>query len=243
MKNRHRSHAFLAALAAILPLLAVSHAPLSGLHMADEAPATETDEEKKKREEEEEKAKKSKAEDDEKKKKEEEDAASAKAKAAAPSPLAARIAGALASLKGGTPAQLAATIAAKDGEIATLRADLATAQATATQAAADRDTAKASLTSTEATLATLCGYLGIKPADVAGKSAADVTAALNAKVDALAVEQIAGLGFNSAKLPAPSGSTGGEQKTKAELFAEYNALTNANDRAAFYAKHKVAMGL
>jgi hypothetical protein len=212
--------------------------------MADEAPATETDEEKKKREEKEEaeKAKKAKGTDDsdaDDKKKEDD----AKAKAAAPSPLAARIAGALASLKGGTPAQLAATIAAKDGEIATLRADLTTAQATATQATADLATAKASLTSTEATLATLCGYLGIKPADVAGKSAADVTTALNAKVDALAVEQIAGLGFNSAKLPAPSGSTGGEQKTKAELFAEYNALTNANDRAAFYAKHKVAMGL
>ena len=51
MKTRQRSHAFLAALAAILPLLAVSLAPLTGLSMAAESPATETDEEKKLRNE------------------------------------------------------------------------------------------------------------------------------------------------------------------------------------------------
>lgn len=194
-------------------------------------PDDETDEEKKKREEKE-KEEKAKAEEDEKKKKDEE----AKAKAAARPGISACLAGAFASLKGSGAATLAADLKAEQSAHAATKGTL-------TQAQSDLTAVRASLASTESALATLCAYVGVKPAEIAGKSSAEITAALDAKIRAEAVEQVAGLGFNPKGLPAPSGSGTGEQKTKDDLFREYNAIADANARAAFYAQHKAAMGL
>jgi cytoskeletal protein RodZ len=170
-----------------------------------------------------------KASDDEDEDDEEEDKKQPQAKAS--TPLQARLAGIFAAAKGQGPAQSAAALTAEQTAHTATRASL-------TQAQADLAAARASLASTESAFGTLCAYVGIKPADIAGKSAAEITAALDAKVSAQAIEQVAGLGFNPKGLPAPSGTTGSEQRTKAELYAEYNGIKDPNERAAFYAKHR-----
>lgn len=227
-KTRHRSLAFLAALAAILPFFASAPFML-GVTPAGENPADETDEEKKKREEKEkEEAAKKKAEDE--KKKEEE----AKAKGAKP-PLSACLAGALASLKGGTPALAAAALTNEQSAHAATRATL-------TQAQADLSTAKASLASTETALAAVCSFFGIKPADVAGLKAEQVHGVLQAKISASAVEIVAGIGIEPTRAPAATGGDG-QPSTRAELFKQYQALEAKDPKAAaaFYAKHEKAL--
>lgn len=178
----------------------------------------ETDEEKKEREAKEKKAK------------EEEE----KAKAAGGRPgVTARLAAAMAGLAGGTPAQAAASLQVEQSAHAATRASL-------TQAQADLTAAKASLKSTETALAEVCDFFGIKPGEVAGKSAKEIDALLTAKIGAAATAQIAGMGLNPGTLPAPAGAAA-QPTTKAELLAAYHAITDASARAAFYAKHEKAM--
>ena len=200
-----------------------------GITSAEET-TTETDEEKQKREEkekEEEAKKKAKAEEEEKKKEEE-----AKAKGTKP-PLSACLAGALASLRGGTPAVAAAALKTEqDAHAAT--------KATLTQTQADLTTAKASLASTETALAAVCSFFGIKPADVAGLTADKVHGLLQAKISDSAIEIVAGIGIDPSKAPAP---VKGEAPAtdRAELLRQYNAITDPQKRADFYAKHKDAL--
>jgi hypothetical protein len=191
-------------------------------------PETETDEEKKKRLE------KEKAEQDEKEKKDEEE--KAKASASTRPGIASCLAGAFASLKGQGPATLAA-------DLKTEREAHAATKATLAQSSSDLATAQASLKSERDALGTLCGWLGIKAEDVAGKSSAEIHATLATKVNAAAIEQVAGLGFNAKALPAPDATGTGEAKSKGELMREFNAITDPNVRAEFYAKNKAAMGL
>lgn len=173
-----------------------------------------------------------KSEDDEKKDEEEK----AKASAASRPGIASCLAGAFASLKGQGPATLAA-------DLKTEREAHAATKATLAQSSADLATAQASLKSERAALGTLCGWLGIKAEDVAGKSSAEIHATLATKVNAAAIEQVAGLGFNAKALPAPDATGTGEAKGKGELMREFNAITDPNVRAEFYAKNKAAMGL
>lgn len=166
----------------------------------------ETEEEKKKREEKEAAEKKGEDEEteEEKKKKDEQ----AKGRAASPG-ISARLQAAMAGLAGSAPAQAAA-------ELKKARKDLAQAQS-------DLATAKASLKSTETSLAALCDFLGFKPADIAGKTQADIDAICTAKIGAAATAQIASIGLNPGRLPAPSGKTSPDSKTLTK--AEFDALT------------------
>lgn len=125
----------------------------------------------------------------------------------APRPgVSARLAGAMASLAGGLPATVAA-------EMATTRKDL-------TQARADLTATKASLKSTETALASVCGFLGLSPADLVGKSDTDIDALCTARLTAAATSQLAQRGFSPGQLPASTGGNGDEKrKTKAEFDA------------------------
>ena len=183
----------------------------------DDTTTTETDEEKKKREEKE--AADKKAADDKKK---EDDEAAAKAKGLKPG-VSARLSAAMAALKPGSAAGVVTA------ELQQARKDLATAQG-------DLATTKATLKSTETSLNALCDFLGLKPADVAGKSQADIDGICTAKINAAAIEQVASLGLNPATLPAPSGAAAATDKS--ELHRQYNAITDPNERARFYAKHE-----
>jgi hypothetical protein len=216
----------LAAFAALFPGFSAPFA--LGLTPTGETP-TETDEEKKKREEkekekEEEAKKKAKAEEDEKKKEEE-----AKAKGAKP-PLSACLTGAIAALKGGTPAVAAAALKTEqDAHAAT--------KATLTQTQADLTTAKASLASTETALGAVCAFLGIKPAEVTGLKADQVHGVLQTKISAQAVEIVAGIGIDPAKAPAQTQGDG-QPSTRAELLKQYQSIRDPKAAAAFYAKHE-----
>lgn len=215
MKNR--SSALLQILARILPFFALMPFAL-GVTSAEDPGTTEpeTEEEKKKREEKEkeEAAKKQKAEDD--KKKEEE--AKAKAAAAQKPGLSACLKGALASLAGGSPAVASAALAAEKTAHAATRATL-------TQSQADLATARASLASTEASLAAVCGFLGVQVSAVSGLAAADVHAVLQSKIGAEAIAQLASLGVNPGRLPAPTSSASASSKTVTP--AEFAAFTPA----------------
>lgn len=175
----------------------------------DDTKKDETEEEKKKREEKEKKDK----EDADKKTADEE---AAKAKAALKPGVSARLAAAMASLGGGTPAQAAADLAAERTAHGKTTADL-------TQARADLDTTKASLKSTETALGALCDFLGLKPADIAGKTQADIDGICTAKIGAAAISQVTSLGFSPGKLPAPNASSTGDSKLMTK--AEFDALT------------------
>jgi len=205
-------------------------AALVSLHPnAAEDTEDETDDEKKKREEKE--ASDKKAEDD-KKKDDEEDKKDedAKAKAAAKPGVSARLAAAMAGLKGGTPAQAAADLKAEQTAHAKTKADL-------TAANSQLSALNAQLSAANAALSALCDFLGLKPAEVSGKTQADIDALCTAKINAAAIEQVASIGFASAKLPTPTENEGAAA-TKAELHKQYNAISDPNERAAFYAKHK-----
>lgn len=189
----------------------------------------ETEEEKKKRleKEKEDEAARKKAEDEEKEKEK------ARAAKAAKPDLAARLAGALASLKGGSPATVAATLS-------TVQADLTARTTERDQARNDLATATASLKSSDTALAHLCSALGLTPAALLGKSEDDIRSASDAAVQAALIPGIAALGFNAASLPAPKPGDA-QPSSKAELFAAYNALPDSNAKAEFYAKHGKAM--
>lgn len=224
-KTRHRYALALAALAAIVPFFPVQAFAL-GVTSAEET-ITETDEEKKKREEkekEEEAKKKAKAEEEEKKKEEE-----AKAKGQKPG-LSACLSGALAALKGGTPAVAAAALQQEQTAHAATKATLKQTQA-------DLTTAKASLASTEAALGAVCAFLGVKPSEVTGLKAEQVNGVLQAKISAQAVEIVAGIGIDPAKAPAQMQGDG-QPSTRAELLKQYDAITDHKAKAAFYAKHE-----
>jgi hypothetical protein len=184
------------------------------------------DDDEEKKDEEKKSAKKSESDEDEDDEKKKEPAS-----AQAATPLAARLSAAFASLSGTGPAKTAAALSAEQSAHAATRSTL-------TQAQADLASARASLASTEAALATLCAYVGVQSAELAGKSPAEIHAALDARVTAQAIEQVAGLGFNPKGLPAPSGAQTGEAKTRAELLREYHGLTDPSARAAFYAAHR-----
>ena len=200
---------------------------------AEDTEDTETDEDKKKREakEADEAAKKGKGAaeetEDEKKKREAEEA---KAKGAKPS-LSACIAAAISAAKGGTSAQLTE-------QVATLKTERDTANAALNAEKLRATGLETQLTAQGAQLATVCSFLGFAASEISGKNATEVQAVLQAKVSAAATEQVAGLGFAAAALPAPKGDSTATPGTKAELWAAYNALTDSNERAAFYAKHE-----
>ena len=196
-----------------------------------EPTASDDEDEEKKKD-----AKKSEDADDEKKKDDEKK----DTKAASRPGLTACLAGAFASLKGSGPATLAA-------DLKTEREAHARTQRALDRSDADLATAHASLRSERAALGALCGWLGIKAEDVAGQTSAEIHAALatnfDKKINAAAIEQVAGLGFNAKGLPAPDATGTGEAKSKGELMREFNAITDPNARAAFYQRHKAAMGL
>lgn len=235
----------LAALATLVPGFTVPILAIDAPAPLAEDTTTETDEDKKKREEKEkdEKAKKKAEGDDDAddkdkdKKPDDQQASASKPKVG----LSAKLAAAFAAARSGNAGQAAADLVTARAQLSTEQQAHATTQATLAQRDADLTAARASLESATAQVASLCAYLGVKPADIAGKSAAEITAALDKRVEALAIEQVKGLGFNPEGLPAPSGSEAGETKTKAELRREFDGITDATQRAEFYAKHKARL--
>lgn len=147
-------------------------------------------------------------------------AAAPAAPAAAKPGVSARLAAAMAGLSGGTPAQATAALQSEQ------QAHAAT-KATLTQAQADLVAARASLKSTETALAGLCDFFGLKPEEIAGKSADDMDALLKAKISAAATAQIAAIGINPSTLPAPT-AAGAKPQTLAEL---QDAMANTKDPA------------
>lgn len=122
--------------------------------------------------------------------------------------VSARLAGALASLAGGLPA--------------TVAAELATTRQTLTQTQSDLATTRASLKSTESALTSLCGFIGLQPADLVGMDDKAVDALCTSRLTAAATAQLAQRGFSPAALP-PATPGNGDSKTKTK--AEFDALT------------------
>jgi hypothetical protein len=132
--------------------------------------------------------------------------------------VSARLAAAMAGLAGGTPALAAAALQTEQ------QAHTAT-RATLTQSQADLATARASLASTETALATVCGFFGLKPEEISGKTEKETDALLAAKISAAATEKLASLGVAPGRLPAPK--PGGSADSKTITSAEFAALTPA----------------
>ena len=78
----------------------------------------------------------------------------------------------------------------------------------------------------------------MKPAELAGKSTADLAAILAQKISDSAIEQLASAGVPAAQLPKVTAT---EARTSAELLADYNKITDPAARAAFYSKNKQAL--
>ena len=130
--------------------------------------------------------------------------------------------------------------------------DLAAARAQLTQLTTERDQARtevatlttqlaadqASLTASRAQLAVFCSFVGIDAKNLAGKSDADTRSAIETAITAAATEKLGSLGVPQGELPKPTTEA---TTDKAELFKQFNALTDAAARADFYEKHKDAM--
>jgi hypothetical protein len=84
-------------------------------------------------------------------------------------------------------------------------------------------------------LTAIAGFLGVKPADLASKNAEELTASLNARVDVRASELLGQLGFPADGIPTQTGGGSATDK-RAELFAQYNKLSGA-EQDAFWKKN------
>ncbi|MBC7367574.1 MAG: hypothetical protein H7343_12335, partial [Undibacterium sp.] len=118
----------------------------------------------------------------------------------------------------------AAAAAAKPGIAATLHGILAVARdritagtelAAARAAVADRDAqlsalnaqlgaAHSQFSALNSQLCALCAHFGLKPAELTGKAAAEITALVDARISAAALDQVASMGLPTARLPAAS---------------------------------------
>ena len=126
-------------------------------------------------------------------------------------------------------------------QIGTLTTERDTARADLATATTQLSTATAQLGTATAALDTLCGFLGFKGSELAGKQPGDIIGLVSAKVSLLAGEQIGALGFPAAAIPASAGAGANSGATPAELLAQFNALTDPKARGEFYAKHSAQM--
>jgi hypothetical protein len=114
--------------------------------------------------------------------------------------------------------KLAAVEKARD-EAKAAQAAAETAKAAAESAKAAADT---SLANANTALANVATAVGVKPEEIAGKSAEDVQKVFNARIEARSGERLAELGFPVGGLPpsAESGSKGGSGDELADIQAE-----------------------
>jgi len=133
---------------------------------------------------------------------------------------------------------LAAEVAAEKAKVADLTAKLATATAekdTAAAAHAAAVTAKTEVetkvTALTATLASFATAIGLKPEELAGKSAAEMQAAFNSRVVAHTTDKLAELGFPLSGLPsiaAPDANAGSDKVLSYEAFSKLSPTGKQN---------------
>lgn len=144
--------------------------------------------------------------------------------AAAPITLGSLLSASMTALRGrnGPAVDLVAardTIGTLTTERDTARADLATANS-------QLSTLNSQLSASTAAVDTLCGFLGFKASELAGKQPGAIIGLVSAKVSLLAGEQIGALGFPAAAIPASAGSEAGDPAAAKELtYAAFSALT------------------
>lgn len=85
-----------------------------------------------------------------------------------------------------------------------------------------------------------CGPLAIKPEELAKKTPAEISELVSSRIGTAAAEKIAELGQPLAEVPETTSTE--STSDRAELLAEFNAITDPGKRAAFYAKHKDRLG-
>jgi len=111
-----------------------------------------------------------------------------------------------------------ADLAAANQKISALTTELATAKSESASLAARH-------ASLETQLATVAGFFGLDPAALVGKDAAACAEVLRTKIDAAALDAIAGMGLDTAALPKTSSVT---PATSARLtHSEFMALDHA----------------
>ncbi|MDF3056794.1 MAG: hypothetical protein K0R17_1009 [Rariglobus sp.] len=153
-----------------------------------------------------------------------------KSKAKTKTTLAAVIGAAFASAKAGTGTAVSLAEANKN---------LATVTGERDQARTDLATAQSGLKTANEQLSLITGYLGLDAKAFAGKDAEAVTGLIGTAVNGLVTEQLGTLGFPAAELPPSTGSD--KADSKEDLHRQFNAITDPNKRAAFYAKHSAQL--
>lgn len=163
-------------------------------------------------------------------------AASTAAPAAAPASAAPAAAASAASAAPGAAAPAGATVGtviatafqslrnrgAVAQDLVTARQQISSLTTERDQARTDLAAAQQQVTTLTAQLAVVAAFFGMKATDLAGKSEDEVRGAFSAAISAAALEQVAGLGFPAANLPAPSDSA--KADTVAEQMAQYKSL-------------------
>ncbi len=153
--------------------------------------------------------------------------------APAPAAAAPTLRGFLASMKAGASA---------GAELIAARAQVATLTTANAALATEVTSARAATTAATAERDTLCVYLGLAAADIAGKKPADITALVTAKISEQSIEVVAGLGVPLGALPAPKGEE--VASTAAELNARYHEIATKEGAEAagkFYAANQHLM--
>lgn len=132
--------------------------------------------------------------------------------------------------KPGIAATLAGVLAAARDRV-NAGTELAAARAQVATLASERDTARGEVKDRDAQLSTLnsqlsgiAAHFGLKPAELAGKAAAEITALIDARINAAALDQVASMGLPTAALPAATTSTSAQ--TLDDVQAELAACTD-----------------
>ena len=121
-------------------------------------------------------------------------------------------------------------------QLATLTTERDTALAQVSGLNSQLSALNSQLSGANAALDALCGFLGFKASEFAGKKPGDIVGIVSAKVSLLAGEQLGALGFPASSIPASSGGGGGDAPaTLAELQAEYAGIKDPVAAGKFYA--------
>lgn len=136
---------------------------------------------------------------------------------AAPLTLTGVIASAFAAVR--SKARLGSDLSSAQSQIATLTTDLEASQAALARTAAERDAAQSQLSE-------LATFFGLNLGELSGKASADVSALIAQKVSAIALDQVASMGFDRDKLPAAtSGESKPSAKSKELTYEQFSTLS------------------
>ncbi len=124
----------------------------------------------------------------------------------------------------------AAALAGQSAEqiAAAILAPVAAAESAKTAAESAKATAEASLADARAALSAVATAVGLKPAELAGKPAAEIQTAFNARIEARSGERLAEVGFPVGGLP-PSAAAGSASGSGDELADVQEQLRTTKD--------------